>query len=205
MNNVISTILFSTVILYSIGAYVNMDSTDKQTAPIPVAIQELDHMENIKATNETEKKETLVKYDLPDDDTYFKTYMSYKAITNTRSAQYKLQQDAWTDENGLRRIGDDYMIAVGTFYSSTVGERFKITLANGFEFYATVGDIKADKHTDSMNMYTPVYSNGKVISANVIEFIVDTPSLPKKVRQLGTVSGIEDFEGNILTMEKVKE
>ena len=32
----------------------------------------------------------LVSYSVPDGDTSFKTYMSYKAITNTESAQYQL-------------------------------------------------------------------------------------------------------------------
>ena len=200
--NLISAIVFSATVLYSTGAYAKLSSEQNMKAePIEVVVSELDYMQDIK-----KDEPKTVKYELPDDDTYFKTYMSYRAITNTRSAQYKLQQDAWTDTNGLRRYGDDYMIAVGTFYSDTVGERFKITLANGFEFTAVVGDIKADKHTDSKNMYTPVYNaNGKVISANVIEFIVDTSSLPKEVKTMGTVSAIDDFEGNIKTIEKIKD
>lgn len=203
--NLISAIVFAATVLYSTGAYAKLSNEQKKSEPIEVVVSELNYMQDIKQDIKQDEPET-VKYELPDDDTYFKTYMSYRAITNTRSAQYKLQQDAWTDTNGLRRYGDDYMIAVGTFYSDTVGERFKITLANGFEFTAVVGDIKADRHTDSKNMYTPVYNaNGKVISANVIEFIVDTSSLPRDVRLMGTVSAINDFEGNIKTMEKIKD
>ena len=205
MNYIIKAIVFSSVILYTVGGYMKLDKEYNDTPASPTVVEEnLDYLGRVETHEKTEGKR--IKYALPNYDTYFKTYMSYKAITNTRSAQYKLQQQAWTDENGLRRIGDDYIIAVGTFYSNTIGDRFEVTLANGFTFTATVGDVKADYHTDSQHMYTPVYNErGRMISANVLEFVVDTSCLPKKVRQLGTVSGIKDFEGNIQSIEKIKE
>jgi hypothetical protein len=202
MKNFISVIAITTSILYSTGAYVKL-SNEHTECVTPVA-ETMTYMQEIK--DDPQQKPKTVKYELPDNDTDFKTYMSWRAITNTRSAQYKLQQEAWTDENGLRKVGDDYCIAVGTFYSRTVGERFKITLSSGTEFTAIVGDIKADRCTDSKNMYTPVYNErGKIISANVIEFIVDTSSLPREVRRAGTVGALDGFAGNIKTIEKIKE
>ena len=141
--------------------------------------------------------------ELPDEDTYFKTYMSYRAITNTASEQYKLQQRCWTDCDGLRRQTDDFVVAMGTYYGS-IGDRYKVTLTSGKEFTVIIGDIKADEHTDSKNMYTPIYNeHGKFVSANVLEFIVNTNKLPYKVKLLGTVSAIDFFKGNILTLEKL--
>lgn len=145
------------------------------------------------------------EYELPDEDTYFKAYMSYRTITNKASDQYKLQQRCWTDEDGLRRQTDDFVVAMGSYYGS-VGDRFKVTLSSGNEFTVIIGDIKADKHTDSKNMYSPVYNeHGKFVSANILEFIVDTSVLPKKVKLLGTVSAIDFFKGNIVSLEKIED
>ena len=43
-----------------------------------------------------------------------KTYMSYKTITDKTSRQYELQTIAYTDEYGFRKIGDRYLVAIGT-------------------------------------------------------------------------------------------
>lgn len=144
-------------------------------------------------------------FDVPDYDTSFKTYMNYKAITNKNSKQYKLQKLAYTDDNGFRRIDDDYLVAMGTYYSDTCGERFKITFEDGHEITVMIGDIKNDLHTNSTNQYTAVYnSNGEFISANVLEFIVDTSLLSKKAKNLGSVNCYEELCGNISTIEKIK-
>ena len=45
----------------------------------------------------------------------FKAYMSYTAITNTSSPQYKLQQQAYTGNYGIRMVDDRYCIAVGSY------------------------------------------------------------------------------------------
>ena len=138
--------------------------------------------------------------DVPEGDTSFKTYMDYHCITNKASAQYKLQQICCTDANGLRRTnGGDYVIAVGSFYSSTVGDRFKIT-TDGGEFYATVGDLKADAHTNSTHQYTAMEDGMK----NVIEFVVDVDELDGMARRMGDISYIGGkFDGNITGIERV--
>ena len=52
-------------------------------------------------------------------------------------------------------------------------------------------------------MYSPVYdNNGNLISANVIEFIVDTNKLDRSVTKLGTVSAYDNFKGNIVKIER---
>ena len=130
---------------------------------------------------------------VPGGNTAFKTYMDYRAITNTQSPQYKLQDSCWTDENGLRRYGDDYVIAVGSYFADHVGERLEITLDSGEEFTAIVGDFKADSHTDNTHRYTAMSNGGK----NVIEFVVDTKQLPRKARQMGDISYIEGFAGDV--------
>jgi hypothetical protein len=137
---------------------------------------------------------------VPDGDTSFKSYMDYKCITDRNSPQYKLQGECWTDKNGLRRFGDDYVIAVGSYYAESVGERLEITLDSGDKFTAVVGDFKADSHTDSTHRYYPM-SNG---DKNVIEFIVDTGSLDKKAKRMGDISYVDGFEGNIESVTKTE-
>ena len=137
---------------------------------------------------------------VPEGDTSFKSYMDYRCITDRNSPQYKLQGECWTDKNGLRRFGDDYVIAVGSYYAESVGERLEITLDNGEEFTAVVGDFKADAHTDGTHRYYPMSDGNK----NVIEFIVDTGSLDKKAKKMGDISYIEGFEGNIESVTKTE-
>lgn len=144
-------------------------------------------------------------YDIPTEDTSFKSYMDYRTITDTASAQYELQQIAVTDSNGLRKHGDYYLVAMGTYYTETVGSTFKITLESGNEFQVMAGDIKSNSDTDKTNMYSPVYDqSGYFISANVIEFIVDTDEIDPYIKKLGTISGYEDFKGNITKIERIE-
>ena len=148
--------------------------------------------------------EQEIKLEIPDCDTSFKAYMDYSCITDDTTMQWELQQKAYTNEYGLRKIGTDYCVAVGSYYSETVGERFKITLDNDNEFTVIISDLKKDEHTDSSNRYSPVYDeNGEFYSANVLEFIVDTNQLHSMVTTLGTVSYYDEFEGNIVSIEKI--
>ena len=126
-------------------------------------------------------------------ETWFKAYMDYRTITNTDSVQYAMEQNAWTDDRGLRRMADDYLVAMGTgWLESGCGERFAVTLENGSEFTVRVGDIKADQHTDKTHRYRSCESG-----ANVLEFIVDTGMLSGEARNAGTVSVYPELSGNI--------
>ena len=148
--------------------------------------------------------EQEIQLEIPDCDTSFKAYMDYSCITDDTTMQWELQQKAYTDEYGLRKIGTDYCVAVGSYYSETIGERFKITLDNDNEFTVVISDLKKDEHTDLSNRYSPVYDeNGEFYSANVLEFIVDINQLHSMVTTLGTVSYYDEFEGNIVSIEKI--
>ena len=142
--------------------------------------------------------------EVPNEDTSFKSYMNYTAITNKKSLQYKMQQEAWTDENGLRRYGDAYMVAMGTFYANGCGEYFEVTLESGESFTVVTGDIKSDSHTDDRNMYSPIYIDGEMKYANILEFIVDTSDLSRSVRRSGNIGTIDRFGGQIKTIERIR-
>ena len=151
-------------------------------------------------------KDNLVTYELPNLSTSFKTYMDYRCITDTDSMQYKLQQNAWTDEDGLRRLGEAYMVAMGTYYADECGKTFEVTFDTDEKILVVVGDIKEDCHTDKTNRYSPVYdNNGNFISANVLEFIVDTDVLSRHTKRLGTVEYCGNLQGNIVSIVAIEE
>lgn len=125
----------------------------------------------------------------------FKSYMDYRTITSPTSKQYAMQQDAWTDELGLRRYGDYYMVALGTFYAEGCGETFRITLDSGFTFDAITGDIKDDKHTDEKHQHR----NGVIV-----EFIVDSKEISKTCRVMGDMS-YAGFSGHIESIQRLNQ
>lgn len=163
--------------------------------------------ENITYYAIPQSNEKVVFYEVPNSiDTDFYAYMDYRCITDETTKQWEMQQNAWTDEQGLRRYNDEYMIALGSYYTDyKVGERFEITLENNITFNAIIGDLKQDIHTDENNMYSPVYQNWQLVKANVIEFIVDENELSNHVLALGSIHGYDNFNGNIVSIKKIIE
>lgn len=109
----------------------------------------------------------------------FKSYMSYK-LFGKWTDQYELQQFAVTDEYGFRRFEDYYIIAMGTFFDSQIGQRVDLVLQNGEVIKCVIGDKKAEQDTDSSNMF----SKNNCLS----EFLVDTKNLETTVKSRGDVS-----------------
>ena len=126
----------------------------------------------------------------------FKSYMPYTAITNRSSKQYKLQQQATTDKDGLRCIDSKPMVAVGTGWGVKVGDTVLIKCDNGNSFEAVIGDIKANAHTGSDNKTT--VSNGCRC-----EFIVDMSSLNSTVKSRGNVAVLAKYSGYITEVVKI--
>lgn len=113
-------------------------------------------------------------------DNGFKSYMDYRAITNTGSKQYSLQHSGAYTSNGYRMYGGSYMVALGSRFG-TVGSKGKVTFSDGSSIPIVIGDIKANGHTDSSNTY-------HLSDGSVIEFIVDTGSISPMARQMGNMS-----------------
>lgn len=148
------------------------------------------------------KEEEVVKYPsdvsaykVPTVNTSFKSFTYYTSL-NRNSTQWRLQEKAYTDENGLRKIENYYLVAVGTYYSSTIGDLFRFTTDTGNVFEIIVCDIKADKHTDSRNMYT----RGK--NPCMVEFYV-AKTLCKTAKVRGSIGVLSGFEGSIVKVEKL--
>ncbi len=126
----------------------------------------------------------------------FKTYMDYRTITSRSSIQWQLQQQANTNEVGLREIEGRVLVAVGTHYAEKAGQILRIHLDTGIVFEAIVGDIKQDKHTDETNRY--VVKNG-----NIVEFIVDKNKINNTTKVTGDVSYC-GYEGKVIKIEKLE-
>lgn len=116
----------------------------------------------------------------------FKSFMDYRAITSTSSDQYKLQNlYAKTGDNGIRMVDGRYCVAVGSHFTSNIGQYFDLILANGTVIPCVLADQKADVDTDSNQIITE--HNGCLS-----EFVVDTDYLNTTVQQRGNVSYAEE-------------
>lgn len=116
----------------------------------------------------------------------FKSYMSYKTITNKDSKQYELQSNhAYTGKHGIRMVDDRYCIAIGTYFDAAVGTYVDLILENGTVISCIIADIKADKDTNADNIVT--LHNGCVT-----EFIVDTSVMNKNAKKDGDISSCRD-------------
>ncbi len=127
----------------------------------------------------------------------FKCYEDYRALTDTSSPQYALQQEAWTDCHGLRRVDGFYCVALGSAYGTEIGAKYIITLSSGYEFLAILADQKADRDT--------IDGHTRDINGSVIEFVVDTDYIPQSVRTSGDVSKINGFSGSVEQIRRVKK
>lgn len=133
-----------------------------------------------------------LSFEIPDAGTDFKALMDYRSIKDKASRQWQLQQGAWTDEQGFRRYGDYYMIALGTYYAEECGRLFRISFEDGGVIDAVVGDIKADADTDALHQHR----NG-----NVVEFIVDTTAISRDCLVMGDMSWAgELFRGRVASI-----
>lgn len=130
---------------------------------------------------------------LPD----FKSWTNYVQCVSRNSPQWAfLNSDGtYTDKNGFRRKGDDYMVAMGSYYTTTLGDRFLIETEYGNSFTVTICDFKSDDHTDDRHQYS--------ISNNcLIEFYVDD-TLCSSVKLSGNASSVHELSGMITHIEKM--
>lgn len=109
---------------------------------------------------------TYRDFDTPEND-WFKSYMDYRTITDTSSAQYSLQQRAYTDWNtGIRVVDGRYCIALGSYYTTVIGTYVDVILENGTVIPCILADCKDDAHTD-------IETHRQNPNGSVVEFVVD--------------------------------
>ncbi len=142
------------------------------------------------------KKQKYIKMEVPKHNN-FKSYMGYKTITCKSSKQYKLQQKAKTGKYGIRTAKGRYLIAMGTYYSNNVGDKFDIKLSNGTVLKCMIGDIKSDRHTDAKRQK-------QKYDGSIIEFITDPTKMPSDVKKAGSYTVCKKFSGYIKEIRKLK-
>ena len=162
--------------------------------------------ETIITSKTTIKSATYESMNVPAINSSFKSWMDYRAVTDKNSPQYKMiKRYGWSDSQGFMRasgeieygINDDYyMVALGSYYGTTIGTKYRITTDTGNVFYVVLTDCKADKHTDDMNQYVPKNNN-------VVEFLIDSSKLNQAVKYHGTANVHSPLHGSIVSIEKI--
>lgn len=148
----------------------------------------------IETTTRATIRKSKASMHVPSEISNFKSYMDYRTIT--RGAQLELQKQAYTDANGCRKVGNYFCIALGSYYGSEIGAKYRIHLSDGTSFLGILADQKADKDTNATNQYT-------IYNRDIIEFIVDTNRLPSAVQLSGSLSSLEKFEGKVVGIDKL--
>ena len=133
--------------------------------------------------------------------TEFKSFMDYKTITNTSSAQYKLiYSDAIVvGDDGLLYSGEYIGVALGSRYGK-IGDKFIITLDTGIKFKAIKLDEKSDKHTSGGCHHL---SDG-----SMVEFVIDTNGVRQSYPRApltGNFNEVDTFKGKVIRVQKVVE
>lgn len=130
----------------------------------------------------------------------FKSWTPY-TIYAKWSEQYKLQKLAYTDDNGLRKVGEYFCVALGSYYGDEVGLLYEITLEDNGEyktFKAVLCDQKSDRHTDPTHRYTKKHGC-------MVEFAIDT-KVAQKVNSIvyhGNVGILEQFKGSVVKIKNI--
>lgn len=121
-----------------------------------------------------------------------KNWMPYN-IFSKASSQYALQKIAETDSEGLRTVKDRYCVALGSYFTSSIGQYFDLVLANGKIIPCVLADAKADIHTDAMNIFSR--------SGCCSEFVVDSKSILSPVKFSGDMSkNREEWESPVVSV-----
>ncbi len=128
-------------------------------------------------------KSKVKSYLIPNNASTFKSYEDESCLTdNINIPQGKLKRKYRLDDTGIYMVGDRYCVAVGSFYSTTIGTKLDIVLSDKGEkkiLKCILADGKAEK--DTVN--NKIHSNG-----NAVEFVVSTKNLSEMVRRMGDVS-----------------
>lgn len=147
------------------------------------------------------RKSKYIVYSSPSKNT-FKSYEDANCITDsTKLAQGRLKRGYHLDyHSGVWMVGNRYCIAVGSFYTKRIGVKIDLVLSHHGRKHTLkciTADCKADKDTVKNHK---IHKDG-----SVVEFVVRTGYLPKKVKWMGDVSYAgKKFRGKIVQIRIYK-
>lgn len=138
--------------------------------------------------------------ELPELPTDVKTYTDYRCYNIDGSAQKYIQDNAITEEHGIRMFDGYLCVALGSAYGE-LGDTFLIEFSNAMTVAVIMADEKADRDTDATNRYhfCPNYCGED--RACVVEFIVDKDKIPEDVSIYGSFDYCDMFQGDIRRLE----
>lgn len=117
----------------------------------------------------TEPPITFTVIDVPEKHrqrSMFKSYEDYRSITSKNTPHYKLQNlYATTANDGLRAVNGRYCIALGSYFTTSIGQYVDVVLENGTVIECILGDQKSNAHTEWPHVAHP--------DGSVVEFIID--------------------------------
>lgn len=145
-----------------------------------IDLTELPTVENTEVEVVAEPEPQWVEMDVPSNNS-FKSYMGAHKITDTNSAQYQFKSEYLDSACGIKLVDNRYTIAIGTYYTETIGTRVDLVMCNGSVVPCIVGDVKADDDTDAMNRQHNV-------DKSVVEFIVNIDTLSSEAKSHGDAS-----------------
>lgn len=182
------------------GKYIDTDVEQETTYYYTVkCVTNRAHKKNESKASRIVKATTLKGFELPDITGSTKTYAFYRAVTAKSTPQYKLlnSDECYTDdETGIRMVDGFYCIALGSFYGTKIGTRYRITLQDGEELKelnCILCDQKADRHTDEKHQYA-------VQNKDIMEFYIEKSKLPRGI--MGDYGHLEQFRGDIVKIEQ---
>lgn len=182
--------MLSLVLIVGLNPFVQLMAVDQPSEPVTIKEAEVivdpEIINKLPGTDD-EKEPLLESMPVCAPGSTFKSWMDYRKITSTSSRQWKLQQEAYTDDQGFRRIGEYYMVAMARQYGP-VGKKHLITFSSGASILAVIGDIKGGttcKHPDS----------------SMLEFIIDAQTISPVIKRSGNVNKV--YEGTIISIHVV--
>jgi hypothetical protein len=148
---------------------------------------------------------TYEEMNVPSINSSFKTWMDYRMCAYGSVQRNFSEKWGWVDNQGFMRcngerdlgITDDYyLIALGSYYGTTIGTKYRITTNTGKVFYGILGDCKDDRHTNSTHQYCPG-------NKDIVEFLIYTPCLNSNVKCHGSANVYMPLNGSIAKIEKI--
>ena len=160
----------------------------------PVIVEEIKKENAAAALEEAQPEPEPIPQRVPQVSHDFKSYTAYTCLSRRSPQWTKIQTIAYSDENGLRKVENYYCVAMGSYYSTTLGDLFRITTEDGYVFEVILCDFKANRHTNSTHQYT-------ARNECITEFYVDYSCFNSAARRAGSVSVIPGFSGKITSIE----
>lgn len=179
------------------------ESSSEQSCVVEISVESTISNETSQVSSEVTssiEEETIqpntTEYSVPQNQSGFKSWMPYTALSKS-SPNYKMLMDyGHVDENGLWMIQDYYCVAMGSYYSQRLGNMFEATLSNGNKIKLITVDHKADIHTDSTHRVTKQ-------SNCMTEFIIDRAKLNANIKSSGSVGSLPQFSGTYVNITKI--